>query len=171
MYNQQYPFYVPNYNQVQVPPCYRGEMSPSMMQPMQTMPMQQTMPMPAMIEQTMPETTMLESMMPEYQLENMYPNVYFIIYPEVARHCDDFDRDCCCMRLPSREEVERMVDNIAMKVQPEVEASLEQGMREDEPRQFGFAGRGLFRNLIGILLLRELFDRRHRPRRRRRMGY
>lgn len=186
MYNQQYPFYIPNYNQMQVPPCmqnaYRGEMGQGMMQPMQgmpmqqAMPMQQTMPIPALVEQTMPELTMpetttLESMMPEYQLENMYPNVYFIIYPEVARHCDDFDRDCCGMRLPTREEIERMVDNITMKVQPEVEASMEPGMREDETRQLGFAGRGLLRNLAGILLLRELFDRRHRPHRRRRMGY
>jgi hypothetical protein len=164
MYNQQYPFYTPNYNQMQVPPCiqnaYRGEMSPSMMQPMQTM------PMPVMPEQVLPESTM-----PEYQLENMYPDVYFIIYPEVVRHCDDFDRACCSMMLPTREEVERMVDNIAMKVEPEVEASMETGMPGDNTRQFGFAGRGLLRNLVGVLLLREFFDRRHRPHRRRRMGY
>lgn len=113
-----------------------------------------------------------EAEMPEYQLENMYPETYYIIYPEVARQCDMFDRDFGGMKLPTQEEIERMVDNISSKVEANVEATMEPGMKQDGMRQLGFAGRGLLRDLTRILLLREFFGRRHRPHRRRRhMGY
>jgi hypothetical protein len=157
MYNQQYPFYTPNFNQMQIPPCMRNSemmgmnpnmmgMNPNMMEP--------------------------EEEMPEYKLEMMYPKTYYIIYPEVVRHCDIFDNGCCSMNLPTHEEIERMVDNITFKVEVEVEAAVKPEMREDEMRQLGFGGRGLLRDLARVLLLREFFQRRHRPHRRRRhMGY
>jgi hypothetical protein len=149
-----------------------------MQMPMQMpMPMQMQMPMPTPAPMT-PELTM-----PEYQLETMYPNTYDIIYPEVVHHCDMFDMEKGSMTLPTHEEIERMVDNVIIKVEVEVEAEIRSGMREaeireSETRQMGFEGRGLLRDLSRILFLREFFQRRHRPHRPRRpfphhmnMGY
>lgn len=162
MYNQPYPFYNADFNQMQIPPCMRNSgmpgMSPAQMQPMQPM-----LPM---------QPVQLEEEMPEYQLEMMYPQSYYIIYPEVIRQSDTFDNSFGAMRMPTNEEIERMVDNITVKVEVEVEAAVKSGMREEETRLIGFGGRGLTRDLIRILLLREFFQRRHRPHRRRRhMGY
>lgn len=165
MYNQPYPFYSPDFNQMQIPPCMRNSgmagMGPAQMQQPQPMqPMQMANPMK------------LEEEMPEYQMEMMYPESYYIMYPEVVRQSDNFDNNYGAMRMPTNEEIERMVDNIAVRVEVEVEAALKPGMREDETRVIGFGGRGLFRDFIRVLLLRELFQRRHRPHRRRRfMGY
>jgi hypothetical protein len=114
----------------------------------------------------------LEEMMPEYKLEMMYPKTYYIIYLEVVHHCDMYDRECYGMNIPTQEELERMIDNITVKVEVEVENSIEMDGRETENRQLGFFGRGLLRDFVGALLLREFFDRRHRPHRpRRHFGY
>jgi hypothetical protein len=109
-----------------------------------------------------------ESTMPEFQLSTMYPKTYNIIYPHVIKHCDMFDKSCCSMKIPTSEEIKQMAETISMQVEPEVEASIESGMREyevgqAETRQLGFAGRGLLRDFVGTLLLREFFERRHRP--------
>ena len=122
-----------------------------------------------------PETTM-----PEDQLGPMYSKTYIIIYPHVIHHVDMYDKSYGCMNIPTSEDVRRMVDEISMKVEPEVEASMKSGMRdyeidETESRQFGFGARGLLRDFVGALLLRELFERRHRPHHRfmhhHHMGY
>lgn len=149
MYYQQNPFYRPSFNGAQIPPCMRNdgmeEINPGMMQ--------------------------LDTEMPEYQLEMMYPQSYDIIYPEVVRQCDMFDARNGSMNMPTQQEINSIADDITMRVQPEVEASMMPEMREGETRQLGFAGRGLLRDLAGILLVRELFQRRHRPHRPRRRMY
>lgn len=101
--------------------------------------------------------------MPEQQLETMYPRVYHIVYPEVVRHCDNMDMTHGSSHIPTREQMERMVDDIAGRVEANVNAAIQQEAREPEERQLGFGGRRLLRNLIGILFIRELLRRRRRP--------
>ncbi|MCX7922589.1 MAG: hypothetical protein N3B21_11370 [Clostridia bacterium] len=97
--------------------------------------------------------------MPQDQLESMYPRIYYIVYPHVKYQCDMFDGKYGTMYNPSREQLEAMVDDIYRKV--EVDVNVEISIpREDGDRQFGFGGRRLFRDLISILLLRQLLSRR-----------
>jgi hypothetical protein len=110
----------------------------------------------------------LEEMMPEYKLERMYPKTYDIIYPEVMRQSDMYDKEHGNMTIPSRDEIERMVDNVVIKIEIEIENSMNMNNRETDNRQLGFWGGGLLRDFTAALLLRELFGRRHRPYRRRR---
>ena len=100
--------------------------------------------------------------MPEQQLEMMYPKIYFIIYPVVMQHCDMMDMSHGSMHNPTDEEMEAMTENIAVKVEADVDAAIKQDGGEGE-RQFGFGGRRLLRGLVGILLIRELLRRRRRP--------
>jgi hypothetical protein len=99
--------------------------------------------------------------MPQEELEAMYPRVYRIIYPHVKYQCDMFDSKNGMMN-PTREQVEAMVDDIQRKVEPEVDMEINLPTEEAE-RQFGFGGRRLFRDLVSILLLRQLLRRRRRP--------
>lgn len=100
--------------------------------------------------------------MPEQQLESMYPNIYNIINPVVESHCDNMNMKYGPMYCPTKEELEATTDNILDKVEPDVEAAIEKEAGAAE-RQFGFGGRRLLRNLIGILLIRSLLGRRRRP--------
>jgi hypothetical protein len=97
------------------------------------------------------------------QLEGMYPKIYHVIYPEVVRVCDHMDGVKGNMYLPKKDEVERMIDEIYVKVEVNVSNILKQESREDESRQFGIGPRGLLRGLIGTLLIRDLLGRRRRP--------
>lgn len=65
------------------------------------------------------------------------------------------------MYTPTSEQLESMIDKICEKLESEVDDLIKQEMDKDD-RQFGFGGRGLFRSLISILLIRELL-RRRRP--------
>jgi hypothetical protein len=152
MNKRQYPYYYRNNNEMDIPPCMRNDDNMDMMNSDNISP---------------------ESIMTEYQLESMYPEVYYIIYPHVIHHCDTFDKNSCCnMMMPTSEELRQMSEDISMRVEPEVENAIMQGNRETQDRQLGFQGRGMLRDLVSILLLRELFERRHRPHRPRRyMGY
>ena len=112
--------------------------------------------------------------MPQEQLESMYPRCYFIIYPEVYRHCDMLCANYGTMCNPSRRQIEAIVDDIDNRVGADVDADYQDDDidkdKDDDNRQFGmgfgvgpFGGRRRFRrDLIRILLLRELF-RRRRP--------
>lgn len=153
MYYQQNPFFLPNINQMQIPPCMRNIEDSEMMMP-------NTM--------TNPSQASPESSMPEYQLEDMYPQTYYIIFQEVIIQCDKYDKECCGMNIPTRQEIERMANNITMKVESEVETNLNMGTRETESRQLGFGGRNILGDFATALLLREFFQRRHRPHRPRR---
>jgi len=101
--------------------------------------------------------------MPEQQLEMMYPRIYHIIYPEVVRHCDMMDMTHGPAHMPTRERLEKIIDDITVKVEVNVDVVINQEPREAGERQLGFGGRRLLRDLVGILLIRELIDRRRRP--------
>lgn len=101
-------------------------------------------------------------------LERMYPEVYRVVYPMVCFACDN-------MRTPVTEEmVDMMTDDIYDRVEADgrinVEVSVEvrnsQSSSEStsETRQRRPRRRNRFlRDLIRILLLRELLGRRRRP--------
>jgi len=117
--------------------------------------------------------------MPQEQLESMFPRCYYIIYPEVYRHCDRLVSKKGTMYTPSRQELDNIVDDIDNRVGQDVESEYEdndysgnvEAMNiSDNPkesgRQFGgfHGGRRRFRrDLISIVLLRELLRRRRRP--------
>lgn len=98
-------------------------------------------------------------------LERMYPEVYRVVYPMVCFACDN-------IRTPvvTEEMVDMMTDDIYDRVEADgrinVDISVEvrnneemQGSRQRRPRR-----RNRFlRDLIRILLLRELLRRRRRP--------
>jgi hypothetical protein len=151
MYLREYPFYFRNGDEMDMPTCMNNDDNMEMVNPSNVSP---------------------ESDMPEYELETMYPTVYYIIYPRVIDVCDLYDKGCCGMNMPSKEDIRQMSNDITMMVEAEVEATLKMGMRDDENRQLGFESRGILRDLVSVLLLREFFQRRHRPHRpRRHMGY
>ena len=96
-------------------------------------------------------------------LERMYPETYRVIYPMVCFSCDN-------LRTPITEStVDMMTDDIYDRVEADgrinVEVSVEVRSDEDtqENRQRRPRRRNRFlRDLIRILLLRELFRRRRR---------
>lgn len=163
MFNN-YPFFIPDTDENFVPPCMRGAGSVNMNPMMNPMMNHEQMKPEAM----KPESVSPESENAEEKIEMMYSNTYFIIYPEVVHHCDMYDKECCGMKIPSNEEFEHMVGEITRKVEPEIEKKMRAESRDDETRQMSFRERGLLRDFIGALFLRELFHRRHRPFRRRR---
>ena len=118
--------------------------------------MMNTMAMP---QQYGPITTMIEQ-----QLENMYPKTYHIVYPRVRHHCDMLDMNYGCNYCPTKEQVDDMCDRICKEVEKDVETSMKDDMKDDmegkENRQLGFGSRRLLRDLVGILLIRELIRRR-----------
>jgi hypothetical protein len=63
------------------------------------------------------------------------------------------------MYIPTCEQLDSMTDSIVKIVSPDVEVTITQGGREEE-RQLGLGGRRLLRDLVTILLLRELIQRR-----------
>lgn len=100
-------------------------------------------------------------------LTAMYPRTYNIIYPIVMEVCVRMDIDI--QRMPTRQEVDRMADMVYDRVEAQVpDEEYEMGdMYPREPQeisQFGFFPRRrrrlILRDLISILLLRELFRRR-----------
>jgi hypothetical protein len=102
-------------------------------------------------------------MMPEQQLTAMYPKCYNIIYPQIMRQCDIIDASNGPMNVPTNEQMERAVDDIVNKVEKDVDAVLMNEYQSAENRQLGYGGRRILRDLAGILLIRELIQRRRRP--------
>ena len=112
--------------------------------------------MPCMQAMGIPNQMYPMTAMPEQQLEMMYPRIYHIIHPEVVYHCDMMDMTHGPMHIPTSKQVEKMIDNITVKVEADVDVVIKQESRESDERQLGLSGRNLLRNLIGILLIREL---------------
>lgn len=126
--------------------------------------------------------------MPAEQLESMYPRAYFIIYPVVCQQCDTFASQFGPMYAPSRQQVDCMIDNIDNMVGTQVDQDYrdddydydsnydydyEYDYADYDQRPNGFGGYGGFggghgrrrfrRDLVRILLLRELLHRRRYP--------
>jgi len=104
----------------------------------------------------------------------VYPDVYYIMKPHIDQACNRIGQ---YGRMPTQEELEQMADGVydeLMRSHPELgEYMQEYGQNAEpyKPTQFGrgrgYYGRrgfrrrgGLFRDLIGILLLQQLFGRR-----------
>lgn len=105
--------------------------------------------------------------MPHEQLQNMFPRCYVIIMPEVERMCDRMCAQHGPMFNPSRQMLESMVDDIDNRVGADVDMDY-QDFDQCDDRQFAFGGMGggrrrFRRDLITILLLRGLLDRRRPP--------
>ncbi|MCX7922184.1 MAG: hypothetical protein N3B21_09265 [Clostridia bacterium] len=120
---------------------------------------------------------------PVENLQDMYPDVYKRVYPRIKQVCivTDVESNPEMNPYPSRAAVERMADEIYNSI------SMEMGDLDDDNRQFGvgvaggypgyygypgyagyynypaygyYGGRRFLRDLIGILLIRELLGRR-----------
>ena len=103
-------------------------------------------------------------------IEQMYPEVYRVVYPMVCSACDRIQ----FATTPLTEEmVSRMTDDIYDRVESDgrinIEVNVTTEVRESEDRQTPTETRQrrrprnrFLRDLIRILLLRELFNRRRR---------
>ena len=96
--------------------------------------------------------------MPQQEMEMMYPKVYHKVYPHVQEHCRMWIM-MHGMCNPSKEELAEMVESVCCKVEKEVECDMAEEMRDKDNRQFNIFGRRLFRDLILILLLRDIARR------------
>ncbi len=101
----------------------------------------------------------------EKQANKMYPNIYNDVYPYVKRMCDMTDNpfNPAMHPFPSKEKVDEMVENIYSEYEMENKRKYDE---KDYDELFRIDGRRDFtRDLIRILLLRELLRRRRRRRR------
>ncbi|MBU5675908.1 hypothetical protein KQI88_05730 [Alkaliphilus sp. MSJ-5] len=101
-------------------------------------------------------------------LESMYPEIYHRVYPKVMHMCMmmDHPNNPEMYPCPRRETVERMADDIYMQTMMEMGGEWEdwQPMSQQFP-EFGrdrFGRRPFLRDLIFILLIRQLLRRRGR---------
>lgn len=110
---------------------------------------------------------------PTEELENMYPEIYHRVYPKIVSACEMMDTPTAygMYPYPSRDAVERLTDNIYDETVKEI-GNIEGNMENTRQPVFfggghgGFGGYGgygrrpFLRDLIGVLLLRELIGRR-----------
>lgn len=130
--------------------------SQNMFNPAAAMPMQNMYnPVTTMPAQNAPTPT---GVSPAEQLENMFPETYNIIKPEVEKACDNL-MDKKGGKCPSKSEVEAVTNEIAKKVEPAVEAAVKNSPSAEE-RQFSFGGRRILRDFVGALLITSLIGRR-----------
>lgn len=141
-----------------------GQMPASNVMPnMGLMPSANVMPMynPCNPMAAMPAQMNQFTEMPAEDLENLYPQTYNVIMPEVENVCDNWEGkhgDKC----PSNKEYESMVADIYKKVEANVEAAIKNSPNPEE-RQFFGGGRRILRDFTGTLLITNLIRRRRRP--------
>lgn len=100
--------------------------------------------------------------MDEQRLEEMYPQIYFIIYPVVINQCDRMDYQRGDLYAPTREEFDGMVEDVHSRVCDNLDENKQLGIDIKQWRR----GSGELRDLISIILLREILQRRRGRRRR-----
>lgn len=106
-----------------------------------------------------------------YQLT--YPEIYYKLQPYISMVCDQINP----LEMPTQEMLDRISDNIyddVCKRYPDLESYVNNNKVNTDtvvptimfgnPGMFGwgFRRRGVFRDVIDILLLSELFNRRRR---------
>ncbi len=105
-------------------------------------------------------------------MDFVYPEVFYKVQPFIMMACDQMDM----YQMPTQAMVDKMADDIhddVCRMYPDMaeyaqsygenaNADLSESVQTRDPRMFDrrFRRRGLFRDLIGILLLQELFGRR-----------
>lgn len=107
---------------------------------------------------------------PPQTLEMMYPEIHYIIHYKVKEMCMMMDTPYNpeMYPYPSKAMIERMTDEIYTKTVIEIgdpEMGAENStldFTDPEFRRRRFGGRQLLRDLIGIILIRELLQRRGR---------
>lgn len=113
-----------------------------------------------------------EQMPPQaIQFRLMYPDIYYRLLPYIMMACDEMDS--FATEMPTQDMIEQMSDNICdemLAMYPDLSdyikdmesrdttIAVQVPLRFRRPRR----RRGLFRDLIDILLLTELFRRRRR---------
>lgn len=110
---------------------------------------------------------------PSERLESMYPDIYHRVYPRVMHMCMVMDVPSNPQMYPCirRDAIERMTDDIYMQVMSEMGGEWD-AMSQQQLPGFGpgldpwygtGAGSGGFlRDLVSIILIRELLFRRRR---------
>lgn len=94
--------------------------------------------------------------MPLQELENMYPNIYFVLYPIVFQQCDMIDNTYGKMYLPNKGELSNIVEEVIEYMNNE-NTPMEPIQKDISSLQWD---QNTTRDLISILLIRELIDRR-----------
>lgn len=97
------------------------------------------------------------------ELERMYPKTYYMIMPVVNHHCDMMFMKHGMHHRPSREEVEEMVESIYKDMRDDFNDMEDDESSDDEMRQYR-PRRRFLRDLIGVLFINELLNRRRRRR-------
>lgn len=121
--------------------------------------------------------------MPQYnqmdELEEMYPRIFLIINPHVRHHCHMMEQMHGGMHHYLKEEIDDMCERIYQTCEKEIEEYMEEDDHDEhdhdhshdhnrdrdrnhDHRQFGVHRNRFGTDLIRILLLRELLDRRRR---------
>ena len=104
----------------------------------------------------------------DYQyMQKLYPKTAKSIYSEVVKECYklDYDGSFIFDEYPDKTSLNRVVDRIALNIQNvEAEAMTKVKSLSYYPRQ----NRNNLRDIISIILLNEIFNRRRRYRSRRR---
>lgn len=140
--------------------------------------MNNIMPYPQMMNPNLYKSPMVDY--PTEKLEDMYPEIYYKVFPKIQQMCvlKDTQDNNEMYPNPTRDAVERMTDDIYRDTM--MEMGEQEGMETGTQRQYGiFGGPGYgypgyiypgygypgyrgspVRDLIGILLIRELLRRR-----------
>ena len=129
----------------------------------------EVMSMPqAMPENRTPYAGSMAKPMMEYQ--TMYPEIFYKLQPYVMMVCDQMDYSSI---MPNMEMVQNMTDNIfddVCRMYPDLVEYVRNNENDEaaiptfnhNPDRRRFRRRGLFRDIIDILILSELFGRRRR---------
>jgi hypothetical protein len=98
----------------------------------------------------------------EKQLEMMYPESYYIIYPHVRHQCDMMEEKHGKGHCPCKEDIEKALDEICEKSEKELEycEDKKDEDKEDDKRRRRYGRRRLLRDLAGVILINELIGRR-----------
>ncbi|EJO5349237.1 hypothetical protein NRP93_003403 [Clostridium botulinum] len=99
-------------------------------------------------------------------LKNLYPKMYFKMYPLVKQYCDMMEEKNGEDYCPSEKEMNSTCKEIYEKIKPELDDD-----ENDYTRQRRYRRRHAVRDIARILLVNELLGRRRGRRRRRRRRY
>lgn len=94
----------------------------------------------------------------------MYPDIYYKIYPYACKVCDKMDNPY--VAYPSESNVQSMIDECydqCVREVSDLEEYFGQKVSADDKGETKIRRRRLLRDLIGIILISELFRRRRRP--------
>lgn len=107
-----------------------------------------------------------KNLIDERQIEMMYPHSYYVIYPHVRYKCDLLERKYGKNYCPTKEEMKDIVEDICKKVEKELERDVDdkkdkdQCRAEDRRRRRRYDRRRLLNDLVGVILIGELLNRR-----------